>query len=313
MKTVLITGGEGFLGSHLADFLAKRGDRVIIIDHHQKEKKRYLPKSVEVHHMDFSDERVREILLETKLDCVFHLAAQISVTKSMAFPLQDAEKNILAPLRFLGWCKDAKVGKIVFASSGGAIYGDYPVRPTPLVFDVQPLSPYGIGKQAFEQYLESAGTIDRLPWAAMRFSNLYGPRQQVTKPLGEGNVISLFLDKMLVTGEPFIVYGDGSASRDYLFIDDAVDALVRAWECPFSGVVNVGSEKETSLRTLLDNLFTIHGSDHSIVYLPGRPGEVAHSVLNASSAREHLGWNARTDFHEGLQKTYDWYAATFAR
>jgi UDP-glucose 4-epimerase len=132
--------------------------------------------------LDFTDPHVREVLMKTRPDIVFHLAAQISVTKSMTFPTEDAQRNIIASLRFLEWCKDAGVGKIVFASSGGAIYGDHPVRPTPLLENPQPLSPYGVGKQAFEHYLASAEATHRIPSVSVRFSNLYGHDSGLQSP-----------------------------------------------------------------------------------------------------------------------------------
>lgn len=313
MATVLITGGAGFLGSHLADFYSAQGDRVIIIDHHKREKLRFIPEGAEVHRLDFTDPHVREVIMDTHPDVVFHLAAQISVTKSVIFPSEDAKRNIVASLRFLEWCKDAGVGKIVFASSGGAIYGDHPVRPTPLLQNAQPLSPYGIGKQAFEHYLESAAATHRISWVAVRFSNLYGPRQQVAKPIGEGNVISLFLDKLLVTGEPFTVFGDGSASRDYMHANDAVSVLAKAARADFSGTVNAGSGTEVTVNELVAELLCMHGKEHPFVYAPNRPGEVYRSIIDPSSARELLDWEVKVPFKEGLQETYDWYKATFAR
>lgn len=313
MATVLITGGAGFLGSHLADVHAAQGDRVIIIDHHKRDKLRFLPEAAEVHRLDFTDPHVREVIMDTRPDIVFHLAAQISVTKSVIFPIEDAKRNVVASLRFLEWCKDAGAGKVVFASSGGAIYGDHPVRPTPLLHDAQPLSPYGVGKQAFEHYLHSAEATHRIPWVAVRFSNLYGPRQQVAKPIGEGNVISLFLDKLLVTGEPFTVFGDGTASRDYIHVKDAVDALTKAATADFSGMVNAGSGTEVSVNELVAELLRVHGKEHPFVYAPNRPGEVYRSIIDPSSAKELLNWEAKMPFAAGLQETYDWYRATFAR
>lgn len=311
MATILITGGAGFLGSHLADLFAAQGDRVIIIDHHKKDKLRFLPPSAEVHRLDFTDPHVREVIMDTRPDVVFHLAAQISVTKSVIFPIEDAKRNVVASIRFLEWCKDAGVGKVVFASSGGAIYGDHPLRPTPLLQDAQPLSPYGVGKQAFEHYLHSAEATHQIPWVSIRFSNLYGPRQQVAKPIGEGNVISLFLDKLLVTKEPFTVFGDGSASRDYLHVSDAASVLAKAANASFSGMVNAGSGKEVNVNELVAHLTRIHGSEHPFVYAPDRPGEVYRSIIDPQSAQELLDWEAKIAFADGLQETYEWYKTTF--
>jgi UDP-glucose 4-epimerase len=313
MATILITGGAGFLGSHLADYYAEKGDRVIIVDHHRREKVRFLPKSAEVHALDFTDPHVREVIMEVRPDVVFHLAAQISVTKSVIFPIEDAKRNVLASIRLLEWCKDAGIGKFVFASSGGAIYGDNPMLPTPLIEDAQPLSPYGIGKQAFEYYLASAKRTHDLPWVSVRFANLYGSRQQVAKPIGEGNVISLFLEKLLVTGEPFTVFGDGSASRDYLHVSDAVAILVKAAASPFSGIVNAGTGSEITIQELIDALLKIHGTDHPFLFAPERRGEVRRSSIDPASAKAVLAWEARVTFEDGLKETYAWYKTTFGR
>jgi UDP-glucose 4-epimerase len=313
MATILITGGAGFLGSHLADLYAKQGDRVIIIDHHKRDKLRFIPERAEVYKLDFSDPKVHEIIHESRPDVVVHLAAQISVSHSLAHPVEDAERNIIASLKLLEWCKEVGVGKFVFASSAGAIYGDHSILPTPLVHDSRPLSPYGIAKLTFEHYLHSAQITHGLPWTSVRFSNLYGPRQQVAKPIGEGNVISLFLDKLLVTGEPFTVFGDGSATRDYLYADDAVNVLVAAAASGYSGVVNAGTGTELSVLKLIESLERIHDRKHLAVHAPKRVGEVERSSIDPASAKEVLGWEPQISFVQGLKQTYDWYKTTFGR
>lgn len=311
--TILITGGLGFVGSHLTDALVQEGHRVIIIDHAQKQKLRFLNSQAIVHRLPFADPKVRQILLDERPDVVVHLAAQISVTASIADPLGDAERNLIESIQFLSWVVEAGAKKIVFASSGGAIYGDHPLHPTPEIFDTQPLSPYGITKQSFEWYLSHVANEHGLTAVVLRFSNLYGPRQQVTKPLGEGGVIPLFLDRLLVTGEPLVIYGDGSATRDFLYIDDAVAALLKAIDSPVSGVVNVASGEAISVRGLVDLLLKIHGQDHPVVSAPYRPGEVEHSQLDPRAAKDFLHWQPQTTLAEGLQKTYAWYKQAFAR
>lgn len=309
--TILVTGGLGFVGSHLTDALVQAGHRVIIIDHEQKQKLRFPNSQAIIHRLPFADPQVRQILLDERPDEVVHLAAQISVTASIADPLGDAERNLIESIQFLSWVVEAGVKKIVFASSGGAIYGDHPLQPTPELFDTQPLSPYGITKQSFEWYLSHVAIEHGLTAVVLRFSNLYGPRQQVTKPLGEGGVIPLFLDRLLVTGEPLVIYGDGSSTRDFLYIDDAVAALLKAIDSPTSGIVNVASGEAISVHGLVDLLLKIHGQEHPLVNAPYRPGEVEHSQLDPSAAKEFLHWQPRVTLAEGLQKTYDWYKETF--
>jgi len=281
---VLVTGAAGFLGSHVLDSLIARGDQVIGVDHHRREKMRFPnPQSV-MHKVGFE---------EGVLDEVF----------STERP--DAERNVINSLRFLRFAEKYGVKKFIFAASGGAMYGDHPVRPTPLLSDAHPVSPYGVGKLIFERYLDQQFRAGGVPYVSLRYANLYGPRQQLS-PLGEGNVVSLFLDR-LITGKPITIFGDGTASRDYLYVHDAVDAIMRALVSDFSGTVNVSTGRETTVRELFDTLIAIHGKEHPLAHEPFRPGEVYRSVLAYDSAREKLGWEPRTSLRDGLQAAYDWY------
>lgn len=308
---VLITGGAGFLGSHLVDSYLADGHDVIVVDHHLRQKRRWPNPKATVHPLRFSDPAVKSILLSERPDAVIHLAAQISVTKSIDNPLLDIEMNLIEAAELLEHSQAAGVKKFVFASSGGAIYGDNPVIPTPLIKDATPLSPYGINKLGFEWLIEYFGKKYNLNYTIIRFSNLFGPRQQVMKPMGEGNVISLFLDRLLVTGEPITVFGDGESLRDYLFADDAVAVVRGAVESNFSGIVNAGTGQGTSVNQLVAELKNLHGSLPPVVYLPYRPGEVVKSIIDYSSATESLGWHPVVDFKSGLKQTYDWYKQEF--
>ena len=174
------------------------------------------------------------------------------------------------------------------------------------------MSPYGITKQAFEHYLKHFYSAYGLSYLSLRFANLYGPRQQVTKPAGEGNVISLFLDKLLVTGEPLTIFGDGQASRDFVFIDDAVAAILTGLDQDITGSVNVSTGRGISVNELVAELLKIHREDHAINYLPFRTGEVLHSVISPASAKTELKWRPKTSFKRGLRKTYDWYKQEFS-
>ncbi len=312
MATILITGGAGFLGSHVADACIAKGDRVIIVDHHKRTKRRYVHVDAEVYPLDFTDARVRDVLMKEKPDAVVHLAAQISVTASLARPLEDAEHNIVRSLRLLEWCKDAGVKKFVFASSGAAIYGDQSQLPTPVLEDTLPLSPYGIGKQAFERYLEHVHSMHGLSYVSLRFSNLYGPRQQISQPSGEGNVISFFLHRLLVSGEPIKMFGDGSASRDFLYVGDAVALVQTALDVvDFSGTVHGSTGREVSIRELWETVLAIHGQGHVVFTEPYRQGEVFRSALDAAVTKEMLGWEPRVSLEEGLREMYAWYKKEF--
>jgi len=310
---VVITGGAGFLGSHLVDALIARGDEAVVIDHHVKEKHRFPNPKSKIHKVSFGDPSVKDILREERPDAIVHLAAQISVTKSIADPAMDAERNIRDSLQLLQSAVDAGVKKIVFASSGGAIYGDHPKRPTPLLEKAQPLSPYGVAKQSFEWYLEHFYQQHGLQYVSLRFSNLFGPRQQVAKPMGEGNVISLFLDRVLVTGEPLTIFGDGTSSRDFLYVDDAVDAILRSLDQPVTGIINVGTGKATTVNSLYEQVTELHGSAHPIKHEPYRKGEVLHSVIHPGSAKKLLNWKPKVSFKKGLKRTYAWYKQHFTK
>ncbi len=311
--TILVTGGAGFVGSHLVDALVKDGHRLIVVDHHERTRLRFPNSEAMTFRLRFSDPQVRDIMLAEKPEVIVHLAAQISVTKSIENPIFDAERNLIESLDLITRAREAGVKKIVFASSGGAIYGNHPWRPTPELWDTTPLSPYGITKQVFEWYLEQAAKNFGFSFAALRFSNLYGPRQQVTKPAGEGSVIAQFLDRLLVTGEPFTIFGDGTATRDFLYIADAVDALKQTITTGAEGIVNVASGQATSVNELIQLLFKLHGHEHPLRYEPYREGEVLHSVLDPSAAKLLLAWQPHTSFEAGLKTTYAWYKETFGR
>lgn len=308
---ILVTGGAGFIGSHLVDALVANGHDVIVVDHHQREKLRYPNALAKEVRCDFRDPQVAALLLAERPDAICHLAAQISVTQSIADPLRDAQRNIIDALQLLDRARRAGVKKFVFSSSGGAIYGDYPVRPTPLVSDSLPSTPYGISKLMFECYLEQCYQQHGLSYVALRFANVYGPRQQVTSG-GEGSVISTFLSRFR-SGEAVVVYGDGTASRDYVFVADAVNAFVRALTTPYVGPVNIGTGKETSVRQLYDLLMKIHGQPHRLRHEPSRPGETIRSVLSNDSAKTYLQWEPQTSLETGLQETYSWFMDVFGQ
>lgn len=307
---ILVTGGAGFIGSHVVDALVAQGHRVLVVDHYKREKLRYPNPEAVIYKYDFRDPRVEDILREERPDAVCHLAAQISVTRSIVDPVRDARCNIIDSLHLLELCRRYGVGKIVFSSSGGAIYGDHPVRPTPLVHDVLPSTPYGVGKQMFEVYLEQMWRQHALPYVSLRFANVYGPRQQASRSGEEGNVISIFLSRLL-SGDPIVMYGDGSASRDYVFVGDAVRAFVAALASPYVGSVNISTGKETTVRQLYDALMAVHGGGHPVTHEPIRPGETLRSVMSFDSARTHLAWEPTVMLDEGIARTYRWFMDTF--
>ena len=301
---VLVTGGAGFIGSHVVDALIARGDQVVIVDRQLSQRKRFTNPKATVYKINLGDEEFNEVFLKEKPDAVCHLAAHISVPGSVADPIHDAMENIIHPLKFLKYSKDVGCKKIVFASSGGAIYGDHPVLPTPEVFDSLPISPYGVSKQAFERFLAGFHKTDGLAYTSLRFSNIYGPRQALLGG-GEGGVVPVFITQVL-KGEDVEIFGDGTATRDYLYVLDATDAFLKALDSDFVGSVNISTGKEVSLTRFTDLLKGLHG-DFNVRVGDERPGDIKRSALLPNRAKEAIGWSASTTFEEGLTKTYTWF------
>ncbi len=306
---VLITGGAGFIGSHLVDALVASGHEAIVVDHHLKDKLRFPNPQAKIYKLSFQSPELADVFAAEKPDAVCHLAAQISVTRSVVDPVLDATTNIVSAINVLDLAKQFGCKKFVFASSGGAIYGDHPERPTPEKYDTKPISPYGIGKQAFEYYLDLYREHFGLPTVALRFSNVYGPRQMSA---GEASVIAIFLER-LRTGNIATIFGDGSTTRDYLFVGDAVDAFVKALTNDFVGTINIATGEETSVLELWELLKDIHGGEHELEFQPFRAGEVQRSVLSAATAHQAIGWRPRMALRDGLKETYDWYMAPFGK
>lgn len=306
---VVVTGGAGFVGSHVVDALVARGDEVIVIDHYKREKLRFENANSRIHKTSFGHEGVSEIFAQEKPDAVVHLAAQISVTASIVDPIHDVQNNILETLRLLSIAAETGCKRFVFVSSGGAIYGDHPVLPTPLLEDAYPLSPYGVAKFSIEHYLNAFREQHGLASIALRFANIYGPRQQL-KSTGEGNVMAVYMGRML-QGQPVTIFGDGTATRDYLYVEDAVSAILAALDSSATGSVNVGTGIGISVQTVYDALMEIHGDRHPLNYEPFRKGEVFHSVIDPASAKAVLGWEAKVPFETGLRRMYEWFMSTF--
>lgn len=305
---ILVTGGAGFIGSHLVDRLVAEGHEVLVVDHHKSEKLRFTNPQAKVFRIRFGDPVVKEILLQEKPEVVYHLAAQISVTYSVEHPLDDATTNVIDALRFLDAIKEAGVSKIIFVSSGGAIYGDHHIIPTPEVMNARPISPYGIHKQAFEHYLDSWQVNNNISVAVLRFANVYGPRQQLRG--GEGGVMPIFLNNFF-THQESIIFGDGASTRDYLYVQDAVDAFLKALDRELPRPVNVSTGKETSVLELWEILSRIHAGEINKRHLPARSGEINRSCLDHSLAQQILGWEPKTALVDGLRETYDWFKKTY--
>jgi UDP-glucose 4-epimerase len=296
MRT-LVTGGAGFIGSNLVDALLARGDEVHVLDDLSKGRRERVSDAATLHVADIRSPD--EVFDAARPEVVFHLAAQADVRTSVEQPDQDADVNVIGTVRILEAARrhDAQV---VFSSTGGAIYGEC---DSPASEDAarQPLAPYGTSKLCGEEYLATWNRLYGTGHVALRFGNVYGPRQE---PHGEAGVVAIFMGLLLAGGAPKI-YGDGRQTRDYVFVADAVDALVRA-AGHAAGVYNVGTGTETSVLELYDAIVRATGIEREPKHADARVGELQRSVLDASAAERDLGWRAATSLDEGLARTWSW-------
>jgi UDP-glucose 4-epimerase len=308
---ILVTGGAGFIGSHVADAYLREGHEVTVMDSLVHGKLENIPDGAEFVEMDIRDEGAAELVRSRRFDLINHHAAQMDVRVSVDDPRFDASVNVDGLLNLLEAARVAKVGRVLFVSSGGVVYGEPEKRPTPESSPKVPESPYGVTKLAGEQYLYYYHRIHGLEYAALRYSNVYGPRQD---PHGEAGVVAIFSTK-LIGRQPLTVFGDGEQTRDYVFVEDVVAAnmlltgvdLPRARSLDDRGF-NVGTGVETSVNELAASLTRAAGHEVEIRHAEPRAGELRHSSLDAGRLRG-LGWTPRTELENGLKTTYDWIAA----
>lgn len=313
MKT-LITGGAGFIGSHLADGLLERGDEVTVFDNLSSGSRENLTEALERGARllvgDISDvTALAGAISESRPDIIFHLAAQGEVRRSIEEPAFDATANVVGTVNVLEAARQAGVNRIVFASSGGAIYGEGADLPLPAIESapLAPLCPYGQSKLGGEGYLDLYRRMYGLSSVALRFANVYGPRQN---PKGEAGAVAIF-GELLLEGRAPIVFGDGTQTRDFIYIDDLVEAILAASVAALDGPVNLGTGIETSLLELLDALAdagrALNGDrptgSFDPVFDEARPGEVRRIAVNPARAGELLGWRPSTDLRDGLEAT----------
>ena len=300
-----VTGGAGFIGSNLVDALVARGDQVTVVDNLSTGKRQNLAdaldRGAELHELDVRDAHaLRELFMRTRPEVVFHLAAQIDVRVSVADPTQDAEINVLGTISMLEAARAAGARRIVNSSTGGGLYGDIDILPTPEEGPIRPLAPYGQGKLAAEGYLELYSRLHSLSTVSLRYGNVYGPRQDVH---GEAGVVAIFCG-CLVDGRAPTVYGNGRQTRDWVEVGDVVGANLLAAASELGGAFNIGHGQETSVLDLLAALNEVsdRGPLAEPQFAPERPGEVQRSCLDVSRAREELGWTAQTELRDGLRR-----------
>lgn len=302
-KRALVTGGAGFIGSHLVDRLVDEGFAVAVVDDLTNGRREYLNPKAHFYGISIGSPKLGVVFAAEKPDVVFHLAAHIDARVSVQDPIHDAEINIHGALKVLEQCLKHKTEKIVFSSSGGAIYHDTRKFPTPETEAPSPLTPYGVSKLAFEHYLHAAWHHFKMPYVALRYANVYGPRQDQK---GEGGVVGVFC-KMLSDGKRPTIYGDGKQTRDFVYVDDIVEANMKAVHSAKVGVYHIATGKETSVNTVAKLAAEAFSWSRGFGKAPAPAGDVRRSVLDARAARRALGWTAKTSFKDGLRKTAAWF------
>ena len=311
-RRALVTGGAGFIGSHVADLLLQEGYEVEILDNLSSGRRENVPQGAVFHQLDIVSEEAGRVVRDGRFDALFHLAAQIDVRKSVTDPLADSRINILGSLNLLeGVRASGHQTRVIFSSTGGAIYGDFVPIPSVEEMPKDPESPYGIAKLSVELYMGYYGRVHHVDTVALRYSNVYGPRQD---PHGEAGVVAIFCNKIL-KGEALTVFGDGKQTRDYVYAGDVARANLAAATAklpPAQQVdvraFNIGTGRETSVLELGETLRRAAGSSVPLQHLPARAGELPRSAVSNQKAVASLGWRPTVNLEDGLRMTYEYFA-----
>jgi len=300
---ILVTGGAGFIASHIVDAYLQEGHDVAILDNLSSGREVNVNPRAEFFKVDIQDERVAEIFAEQQFDVVNHHAAQMDVRRSVADPQFDARTNVLGTLNLLENCVRNKVGKFIFASTGGAVYGEQETFPASEEHPTWPLSPYGITKLTCEKYLYYYEQVYGLQHVILRYANVYGPRQN---PHGEAGVVAIFIQKLFAGEEP-VINGDGKQTRDYVYVSDLVRMNKIALDLKKSDIFNVGTSHETDVNTIFEHLNRFTGADIQENHGPAKLGEQLRSCLSFAKAEAKLGWRPEVDLETGLQSTVNFF------
>ena len=313
-RRALVTGGAGFIGSHVADLLLANEFDVTVIDNLSSGNRQQVPKAATFHELDITDERASRLVREGSFDVICHLAAQIDVRKSVADPVFDSRVNIGGTLNLLEGVRQSGTHstRFVFSSTGGAVYGDLVEPPTAEETPKDPQSPYGTAKLSVEYYMGYYARVHGLDTVALRYANVYGPRQD---PHGEAGVVAIFCNRLL-DGTPLTIFGDGKQTRDYVYVGDVARANLLAATRPLPAIgelnarsFNVGTSIETDVVELARLLGEIAGATGDVKHAPERPGEQRRSAVDVRKAKRVLGWEPKVSLRDGLAETYRFFAA----
>ena len=303
MAKVVVSGGAGFIGSHIVEALLAEGHEVLVIDNLSTGSRSNLPEGCKLEVIDIRSKGIAALMERFSPEMMVHTAAQISVTESMKDPVFDADVNICGLINLLHAFAGRRLPYTVFLSTGGAIYGEQDYFPADEGHKIEPTSVYGTAKRASELYLALWARSHGLKYAALRLSNVYGPRQN---PHGEAGVVAIFNNKLL-RGEVPVIYGGGEQTRDFVFVKDVAQAVRTVCERGIEGTYNIGTGKETSVNTLYDLICAALGSKVKASYQPQRSGEQMRSCINAGLALKTFGWKPGFSLQEGLKQTCDWF------
>lgn len=300
---ILVTGGAGFIGSHVVDAYVEQGHEVHVVDNLCTGLRENVNPRAVFHFMDIRDPAITDFVADEGFEVLNHHAAQMDVRRSVDDPVYDAEVNAIGTLRLMEGARKGKVKKVIFASTGGAIYGEQDYFPADELHPLRPVSPYGVTKLVGEKYLHYYQFVHGIPYVVLRYANVYGPRQN---PHGEAGVVAIFTERLL-RGEQPIINGDGLQTRDFVFVGDVVRANLLALDYPRNDVFNIGTGIETDVNTIFRKLRELCGSDVPERHGPAKPGEQRRSVLDYTHARKELGWEPQVSLDEGLRQTVQFF------